>query len=883
MRHLYLAIAWLTLLSPGCDADDSRPDAATATATAVAIPDRVASFTASDASPVITLEGTPVISANWVFWGAAWNYAGSKFELQTLPATPRSFVGKVEGLGLTIDGNIASSRPNVTKYDLKLNAKSPLTGITGGGLEFKIDLDSLAVPASANKPQLLDGNRGWRWALGGDQNISVTFDPPLSKVHFEGGNPGRIRCMIVGSELNSGKTTQTMTITLPAGSQNIPSPADRYDVADVENWPASDLPYDTFPVDVSFLNHRPAGKHGMVRRNGADLEFADGTPARFWGGNIAAYAIYSDPEEIRKQAKRIAAMGFNLMRIHHHDSSSWVSRTVIDENDPTSQKLDSEVMTRLDWWIKCLKDEGIYVWLDLHVGRRFKSGDNIPDFEELADDDTRPDGEAKGYMYFNERVAELLEDFNAAYLSHVNTYTHIAYRDEPAIMGLLLSNENDLTHHFGNLMLADKGNPQHHRRFAEAATQFAGDNGLSKSQVMKTWEPGASKLFLADREHQLFERLTDHLRSIGDRHAVAVGHMWANNPMYSLPSLAAGDIIDVHSYGDAEALSADPRYQSNFIDVIATGALTGYPVAITEWNVPYPAVDRFTAPWYLASVAALQGWDAPMIYNYTQSPLAAPRSPQKWDTFADPAIAAAMPAAALMYRRGDVRLADKHVVLQMDQSNLIDRSTTASTMAALRTGVERHQVTIGLPAIPQLKWHKATETPVRAHSLAGLDHDFAGKESKEITSDTGQLTRNWAAGYQIINTPKTQAVHGFVGGLTLKTADVIFEIQNGKAAIAISSLDDQPIRSSGDLLLSVIARAEPDARGQTPLRSEPIAGVIKFKNNNELQISAVTGRETSVPPRQLQTSNGYQIIGLGANVSAPFYRITISARDGRKQ
>ena len=34
------------------------------------------------------------------------------------------------------------------------------------------------------------------------------------------------------------------------------------------------------------------------------------------------------------------------------------------------------------------------------------------------------------------------------------------------------------------------------------------------------------------------------------------------------------------------------------------------PMAVTEWNVPYPAKDRFMAPLYAASIAALQGWDA---------------------------------------------------------------------------------------------------------------------------------------------------------------------------------------------------------------------------------------------------------------------------------
>ena len=47
----------------------------------------------------------------------------------------------------------------------------------------------------------------------------------------------------------------------------------------------------------------------------------------------------------------------------------------------------------------------------------------------------------------------------------------------------------------------------------------------------------------------------------------------------------------------------------------------GVRLLITEWNVEYPNTDRFTAPLYMASIAALQGWDAPMLFDYSHGPL----------------------------------------------------------------------------------------------------------------------------------------------------------------------------------------------------------------------------------------------------------------------
>jgi hypothetical protein len=118
-----------------------------------------------------------------------------------------------------------------------------------------------------------------------------------------------------------------------------------------------------------------------------------------------------------------------------------------------------------------------------------------------------------------------------------------------------------------------------------------------------------------------------------------------------LPSLTAGDVIDVHSYGKAESLGTNPRYEANFVSWIGAAHVAGKPLFVTEWNVEYPNRDRFVAPLYLAAVASLQGWVAPMIYGYSQVPVQEPDKPDAYSTWNDPALSALMPAAALMLER----------------------------------------------------------------------------------------------------------------------------------------------------------------------------------------------------------------------------------------
>ena len=180
-----------------------------------------------------------------------------------------------------------------------------------------------------------------------------------------------------------------------------------------------------------------------------------------------------------------------------------------------------------------------------------------------------------------------------------------------------------------------------------------------------------------------------------------------------LPSLTDGDVIDVHSYGEeAEALGADPRYRPNFISEIAAAQVYGKPLSITEWNVAYPKLDRFTAPLYVASIASLQGWDAPMIYNYSQTPLQRPGPGEwhdEWSTFCDPAISGVMPAAAIAFRQEHISPARTTYCLKLSPKQLFETNLDPTNTATIRTLAEQSRITIGMPAVKELPWLKPSE------------------------------------------------------------------------------------------------------------------------------------------------------------------------------
>jgi hypothetical protein len=385
------------------------------------------------------------------------------------------------------------------------------------------------------------------------------------------------------------------------------------------------------------------------------------------------------------------------------------------------------------------------------------------------------------------------------------------------------------------------------------AEEFAARTGLPKDEVWKAWLPGPSKIWLNELEHRFNRPTLDRLRKLGVRVPIAPINYWGGEGLYSLPSLAESDIIDVHSYGGEEALSADPRRTANYIPWIGAGQVVDKPLSITEWNVEYPTTDRFTAPMYLASIASLQGWDAPMIYNYSQIPFGRPEREDKWSTYFDPAISASMPAAALAYRQGHVRPARREYCLDLSREQVYLRGLDPGNSATIRTLVEQSKLSIGLPDIPELTWDVRSRIPKGTQIVNDPNRDFIPAGQTYVQSDTGELRRDWQQGVQTIDTAMTQAAVGWIGGKAVRLRDVAFDIRTPKASVTVTSLTGKPIRTSNRLLVTTVARVVASEGERTPLLSEPVTGRLSLrtsgKNPRVVPISGIGQRGTPLMAR----------------------------------
>jgi hypothetical protein len=831
--------------------------------------------------PLLSVGGAPAMSSAFVFWQKDWKFSGLEPRLRIEGPLAYALTGRNGGLDFDLAADIRKTSESEITWTFALHARSTFADAIGGGMSFRFDL--AAFRGVMGEPELLAGNRGFAWGRAGGPRIEMRFDPPLASLYFERGQKSEIRAYFYANGVQAGERRHVATLEATGGVTLAPSSPERFGLADPREWPADVLDFRASPVDLSFLNsgERPAGRRGFVRVAGDRLVFEDGTPVRFWGTNLSGPALFqTSPAGIAQQARRLSQLGFNLVRLHHHDSA-WVAPNIFGAAAvPATQSLDPAMLEKIDAWIAALKAEGIYVWLDLHVGRQLKAGDDITAFDEIRKG--APSADLRGFSYVNESIQAAMKRFNQAYVGRVNLHTGIAYKDEPAIAGMLITNENDLTSHFGNSLLPDKNVPWHNAIYMREAAAFADAKGLPRDATWRSWQHGPSKLFLNDLERRFHAEMIRHLRAQGVRVPLATTNQWGYNPLSSLPALTAGSLVDGHGYGGVGELDRNPLHAATFVHWLAAGQVAGLPYTVTEWNVEaFPAPDRHAAPLYLAASAAHQGWAAAMHYAYAQVPLDAGHGPSNWHGFNDPAAIATLPAAALLFRRGDVRPATTTYVFAPGRDALFNRPITPALSVALRTAVEHGRLLIAMPATPELPWLTPSPLPANAVLLSDPDRSLLPPDAQAGASDTGELRRDWTSGLYTVNTPRTQLAAGWLGGKAVDLPDVQVRVETRHASVVVQSLSDAPIAASRTLLVSLGSRAQTVEPWRMPYRFEPVVGELRVRAPPGLRVYAASGPQAARREVNAAYVSGRYVIRLDPSLAA--YSLLIAASGGAGQ
>jgi len=632
------------------------------------------------------------------------------------------------------------------------------------------------------------------------------------------------------------------------------------------------------PADVSFLLDAPAGKDGFIRVQGGHFVKPDGKRIRFWGVHFTDWSrgsVELPPKpDTPMWAATLARFGVNIVRLHFLDLPA--PRGIVDSTRADSRAFDPQQLDRLDYEIAEFKKRGIYVDLNLNVGRSYKAGDGVHDYDKIQ--------WAKGLTLFDPRLIELEKEYAKQLLTHVNPYSRTEYRSEPAIAIVELLNENaiylgfraptpyydqELTDLY-NAWLRRNRSPEQLQKLRELAGVASDSTGAAPVPRLAASEvAGAPQeryetelAFFMDLENGFYQEMSGYLKNTLGVKAPITGtadHSHTSSPYTMLASLSKLDILDGHIYWEHPSspppvntpMVGDPLHST--VVQLSRTAFAGKPYTVSETNHPFPNEWASEGIPIIAAYGSFQDWDAIIVYTF-EPKLAPDWKPYVGDPFdisLDPARMTEMATGALTFLRGDVRPALQTVARAYSKDQVIQSRRLPRT--------EQPYFTPGFPLSLPL------QHAVRIQSLDGRPTEKFPPEANAgdpIVSDTKELswyTGPEKTGFVTVDTARTQALIGFVSSNPKAVRNLSAAVSNRFASIVLSSLDSKPIARSDKMLLTAASRVantnmkwnETRTRaqgGESPSLIEPVAGTITLRNLESVRAVSITARDGAGRP-----------------------------------
>ena len=640
-------------------------------------------------------------------------------------------------------------------------------------------------------------------------------------------------------------------------------------------------------INLSFLLDAPAGKDGFIRVQGSHLIKPDGKPIRFWGFNLTEWSRGSvsipSKEDAPVWADTLARFGVNYVRLHFLDLAA--PRGMIDAIRDATQHFDLVQLDKEDFFIAELLKRGIYVDLNLNVGRGAKAGDNVLVVQNRI---------AKGPLLFDKRLIELEKDYARQLLTHINPYTKKAFVDEPGVAIVEIVNEDaiyigwnsndaydqELTDLY-NAWLQKNLSSEKLAKLREMAgitnnQPFPRLKGVALRNAPKEWYYTECNFF-TELESGFFREMSSYLKDTLKVKCPVIAtadHSHSGSGYSLVADTSQLDVVDGHTYwqhpGERNFKNApmvnDP-FNSTVVELSRT-AVVDKPYTVSEVNNPFPNQFASEGIPILAAYAGFLDWSAVVWYTFEpkRDPNWAPYVGDPFDMSLDPVKMPQMAAGALMFVREDLEPAKKTVERSYSREQVMD--------SRFLPGKERPYFTPGFPlSVPLL--HGS-----RIQSLTGkLTAAITADSFSPYKSDTGQLvwyTNSNQTGLVTIDSPRSQGLVGFVKANNQRVSNLSADVKNDFCAIIVNSLESKPIFSAGKLLLTACVRVENTGmrwdvqrtrvteQGRSPTLIEPVTGTITLRNlKRATKVSAKaldgSGRPIGDPIIARKTDAGWEI------------------------
>ena len=165
-----------------------------------------------------------------------------------------------------------------------------------------------------------------------------------------------------------------------------------------------------------------------------------GKKIKFWGTNSVADGAFPPKDKASQIAGRMRKIGINLVRLHHLDNP-WSTYSLLPGSFSTSRDINQPNLDMLEYYISKLKENGIFINMNLNVSRKFHPLDGVLDADSINLYGTEF---AKGVTLFDPYLIMLEKEYALQLLTHINPYTGKSLVNDPVMAMVETNNENSL-------------------------------------------------------------------------------------------------------------------------------------------------------------------------------------------------------------------------------------------------------------------------------------------------------------------------------------------------------------------------------------------------------------------------------------------------------
>ncbi len=647
-------------------------------------------------------------------------------------------------------------------------------------------------------------------------------------------------------------------------------------------------------IDLSHLNEDVAGKDGRVRAKGNDFILGNGRKVKFWAANAGPGINALDHSSHVYLAKSLAKRGVNMVRLH---GGIYGSR---------NPAVDKKKLDNLHHMVWALKNEGIYSALSFYFPLWFH-----------LDGDLRP----FMLLFFDREMQKIYFNWADTLLNTRNPYTRIPLGRDPAVALVEVVNEDshffwtfgkdrmparrwqDFCTQYGSWLAKKYGSIQKAIEAWGGVREKSDDPGAGRMEMYSAWEMTRDGIkarankkkrisdqvqFLAENMRGFYEKAAGYFRQTCRYSGLVSCSNWHVTDASLLDALerycyTAGDVIDHHGYFDHghkgdnagwsvrsghtfKSVSALRLEEANPLPYVETD---GYPHIISEIGWPAPNMYRSEFTFLTSCYGSLQGLDG--IFNFAVGSASWDQSLNKFP-LNTPVTLGCFPAAALIYRRGDVQESPAVVMDHLKLDDLYDLKGSSVYVKG---------------AFDQFRAEEIPEGDQRRGAISGIDpltfyagrvaRSFQGKpedsfqksvaglidrQGKTVRSITGELVLDYGTGVATMNTQRAQGAAGFLKKKgTIRLDQVSMDMQNEYAAVTVVSLDARPIEESKKILVQAMTLEQ--LYGFQATGAGSLSGTIRNTGSAPYGVEKIRGTITlslkgPAPPRITACDeNGY--------------------------